>query len=372
MRFRKRAKLFPGVYLNFSKSGISTTVGVPGASVNFNKQGTFLNTGIPGTGLYDRTKIGGGKKRAPINPTTHPGQSFQNFSYDEKVEIKSIEAEGTTTEGLFELQNTLLECYKERKELEVEISKAESKLSFAATLMIISCIFIFGFFIKWFEENKFNHQAYLKDLKEQLNNCTVNVDMNLPSEVSEKYKDLLERYKSLLSCDRIWDITSRESIDQRATRSAASNSINRKPVKFAFGIIDMIQSSFDALHFENANGGDLYFYPAFIAILDHQQKFGLIDIAELEFNFHGQRFIEEEKVPNDAPIDDYTWAKVNKSGTPDKRFKHNYQIPVCKYGSLKLSSSTGLNEAYLLSSFEKAEEFVNAMEAYQQAIKHHK
>lgn len=53
MRFRRKAKLFPGVYLNFSKSGISTTIGVPGASINLGKQGTYLNTGIPGTGLYD-------------------------------------------------------------------------------------------------------------------------------------------------------------------------------------------------------------------------------------------------------------------------------------------------------------------------------
>ncbi len=62
MRFRRRVKLFPGVTLNFSKTGISTAVGVPGASVNFNKQGTFLNTGLPGTGIYDRKRIGGQKK----------------------------------------------------------------------------------------------------------------------------------------------------------------------------------------------------------------------------------------------------------------------------------------------------------------------
>ncbi|MDT0678755.1 DUF4236 domain-containing protein, partial [Zunongwangia sp. F117] len=153
------------------------------------------------------------------------------------------------------------------------------------------------------------------------------------------------------------------------TRSAAANSVNRRPVKFGFSNIEIIQSSFDALHLENANGGDLYLYPAFMAIVDDRKNLGLIEIEELEFYFHSQRFIEEEKVPGDASIIEYTWAKVNKNGTPDKRFKANYQIPVCKYGSIKLSSSTGLNEAYLMSSFEKAEEFANAMEAYQQAVK---
>jgi hypothetical protein len=33
-RFRKSIKLIPGVMLNFSKSGISTSNGKPGATVN--------------------------------------------------------------------------------------------------------------------------------------------------------------------------------------------------------------------------------------------------------------------------------------------------------------------------------------------------
>ena len=57
MRFRKRIKILPGVTLNISKSGVSTTVGVKGLSVNMNKTGTYLNTGLPGTGIYDRKKI---------------------------------------------------------------------------------------------------------------------------------------------------------------------------------------------------------------------------------------------------------------------------------------------------------------------------
>lgn len=56
-RFRKRFKLFPGFFLNMSKSGISTTVGIKGFSMNLNKKGAFLNTGIPGTGLSNREKL---------------------------------------------------------------------------------------------------------------------------------------------------------------------------------------------------------------------------------------------------------------------------------------------------------------------------
>ena len=56
-RFRKRIKIFPGFYINFSKSGIGINVGVPGANVTFGPNGTSVNTGIPGTGLYRRDKV---------------------------------------------------------------------------------------------------------------------------------------------------------------------------------------------------------------------------------------------------------------------------------------------------------------------------
>jgi hypothetical protein len=59
MRFRKSIKIAPGLKINLSKSGISTTIGGKGLSVNIGNRGTYLNTGIPGTGISNRTKIGG-------------------------------------------------------------------------------------------------------------------------------------------------------------------------------------------------------------------------------------------------------------------------------------------------------------------------
>lgn len=56
--FRRRIKLLPGVHLNLSKKGVSTTFGVRGASITTGKNGTYLNTSIPGTGIYKRQKIG--------------------------------------------------------------------------------------------------------------------------------------------------------------------------------------------------------------------------------------------------------------------------------------------------------------------------
>ena len=62
--FRRRVKIAPGVHLNFSKSGASTSIGPKGAKITFGKNGTYMNTSIPGTGLYSRQKIGGSKNES--------------------------------------------------------------------------------------------------------------------------------------------------------------------------------------------------------------------------------------------------------------------------------------------------------------------
>ena len=57
MQFRRSVQLFKGLRINFSQSGISTTIGRPGASINISPKGTYLNVGLPGTGIYHREKI---------------------------------------------------------------------------------------------------------------------------------------------------------------------------------------------------------------------------------------------------------------------------------------------------------------------------
>jgi hypothetical protein len=63
-RFQKRISILPGVRINLSKGGVSTSLGPRGADVNIGKDGVTTNAGIPGTGLSYRQKLGsktGGK-----------------------------------------------------------------------------------------------------------------------------------------------------------------------------------------------------------------------------------------------------------------------------------------------------------------------
>jgi hypothetical protein len=51
LRFRRTVRIAPGVRLNFSKSGVSTSVGPRGAKYTIGPRGSRVTLGIPGTGL---------------------------------------------------------------------------------------------------------------------------------------------------------------------------------------------------------------------------------------------------------------------------------------------------------------------------------
>lgn len=55
-RFRKSIKLFPGVRLNLSKTGVSTSIGRPGAMINVRGRRVRGSVGLPGTGLSYTTE----------------------------------------------------------------------------------------------------------------------------------------------------------------------------------------------------------------------------------------------------------------------------------------------------------------------------
>ena len=85
--FRKRLKIMKGLYLNFSKNGISTSVGGPGATLNFGKNGTRVTTSIPGTGIRYSKKLSENKKDtvSDFQDGTNPVLTIDNYNFTGKV-----------------------------------------------------------------------------------------------------------------------------------------------------------------------------------------------------------------------------------------------------------------------------------------------
>jgi hypothetical protein len=82
-RFRKRLKLFPGVWINLSKRGGSVSVGGKGLTAKISKRGLRETVGLPGTGISYTTKTyrpgqhRGARKRASLRSA--PPAQFLGF-----------------------------------------------------------------------------------------------------------------------------------------------------------------------------------------------------------------------------------------------------------------------------------------------------
>ncbi|HSR81459.1 MAG TPA: DUF4236 domain-containing protein [Hyphomicrobiaceae bacterium] len=59
LRFRKSVGVLPGVKVNLSKTGVSTSVGGHGATMNIGTRSRTMTFGIPGTGLSYRAPLNG-------------------------------------------------------------------------------------------------------------------------------------------------------------------------------------------------------------------------------------------------------------------------------------------------------------------------
>jgi hypothetical protein len=77
LRFNRRVSIFPGLRLNFGKTGVSASVGRRGAWLTFGKRGTRATVGLPGTGLsYTTTLAKGAQPSITAKPTTAGGRRW--------------------------------------------------------------------------------------------------------------------------------------------------------------------------------------------------------------------------------------------------------------------------------------------------------
>lgn len=197
---------------------------------------------------------------------------------------------------------------------------------------------------------------------------TLATEIEIDREQGEPYYRMRDDFAALSECQKIWDTLERHSINRVVERSVASEAISREPVSFALNSCDLIHWDQKVPHLPNRVGGDLYIYPGFILYRASKQAFALLDSREVTLAFRVQRFVEDQAVPSDTKVVAQAWAKSNKDGSPDRRFRDNYQIPIVIYGVLTFSSSSGLHEEYQCSNPELAERFAKAWNSFQRSF----
>ncbi|MCF0186081.1 MAG: DUF4236 domain-containing protein [Bacteroidaceae bacterium] len=400
--YRKRVKVAPGVFMNISKKGISTTIGVRGASMTFGKNGTYMNTGIPGTGYYNRRRISGGVHKAP-KPVM---QSSTPPSYIKAIAVwlmsilcpfcilmgidtgNSLFWIGAVLFGIviFALAITDRKSKAEpNKNQQVFLDEAKSALGNATNPTLRR---ILESFIKSYEaideiddEEKIieklkekpeknadiikEHEHTLTKLKERLDSVQYDVDAELDEAQLKAYGKICEAFENLQDCEKVWLITSQQANTQ--IKSSASTSVVRQDGCIFSGVFNYLKSQFDIPAFE-VSAGTLYLYPKFAILAQRPGSFQFVSYDNVTISYSIVRFNEEDGVPSDAERDGYTWRYINKNGGPDRRFADNRKIPVAIYGKLIIQYGK-FTYTFHFSNYGKTKLFVQALADYKETIK---
>lgn len=382
LRFRRSVRLFPGVRLNFSASGVSTTVGVRGATVTMGRHGTHAHLGLPGTGLSYRTRIGppapnGGRGTTavpaghrPERPETPPSPAPAPDG--SSVQVRSAEVDALTSEGLSELKRLINEAAGERRRLTRAVAADRRLLEAAKGRLRFARTFIIRIFTRKSAPDLLAAVDAAAEIlaarTAELDGCAIDVDFALDRASNASYAALIRSFEALSSCDRIWDITAVQATDRVRERTVATTAVTRKPVSFDLAASEIVQSPQPPMRMGNASGRDIFLYPGFLMMKDGSGDFGLVEYQDVKPEFSQSRFVEEERVPSDTEVVGQTWKKANKDGSPDRRFRDNHAIPIARYGEIVLRSPTGLFEAYLFSQFDKSSAFNQALLAHKRAL----
>jgi len=367
-RFRHSFKIIPGVRINLSSTGLSASIGGAPFTLNVGPRGVYGTASLPGTGISVRHRFAGDSQNRvlPIpltRPTISPLRTFDPIP--EIEEVRSASTEALTSAPLKELKRVLETAYEQKEEIGSELRTANEE---KRTAHLKYSAWERGFLLKRIFKTKFATrkeelelaEAKIAELEQQLRLTMVATHIEIAKEQAEQYFRMCGEFSALCECAAIWDIKSHQRMDKTRERTIADVGLRRQKVTFSLRSCDLIQWEHKVPHLQNANGGDMFFYPGFILYRASRQAFAVIDFHDVRAVALGAKSMEEHGVPKDAKVIGETWNKVNADGTRDKRFAENYRIPIVLYASLTLKTDTGLWEEYLFSNLDRLEKFIEA------------
>ncbi len=366
--FRRRVKLIPGVHLNFSQKGISTSIGTKGASLTFKQDGIYLNTSIPGIGLYQRKKIFENKNEEN-NDTNLIVDNILPFNSNDLEQFDFAEISSQDKYGIIEAIHL---ARKEREELKNDIKKLKRIIIISKFKLTLSYILMFEIINKRFlielKEDVDNQKNTLERLTVLLENCYVNVDIDFDNEVSEKYEDAVRSYQRLSQTKFIWNVTNLQWENSYQSRAAYNFVYDRKKVLIIDNKSIEIKSKYKAFIFNSSEDRNYYIYPSFLLLFYQKDKIKIIDYKDFEIEYVPTNFVEEEFKPDDSLLLNYTWKRVNKNGSPDRRFSNNYQIPIFEYGIIKILIQGTIIDQFIFSNNKAAMEFYDKFSLFKKKI----
>lgn len=339
LRFRKSINLGGGFRINISKSGIGYSWGVKGARITKTAKGNVRGTvGIPGTGIYYSEEISGkrktktqGKVSGGVSHTPVPVQPVNDILPSENMETVNV-ADYQPAE-----YQDLLQSIKKIQGLNLL-----STILIWTFLLSAMPVFIFtgiaGVILKIYIHVK----------------LPIAMQYEFDEEAKQSFENLTATWMSMNQNKKFWQTISAAKIQNTKVNGGASRSVTRIPAKAISKPPFFIKPNVKIFGLQ-LRKQQLFFLPDKLLVVSGT-KVGAVNYNEIRMGLGTTRFIEDGVVPKDTKVVGKTWLKVNKNGTPDKRFKDNRQVPICEYGAIVIESGTVLYVELMCSNSNTIEQ----------------
>lgn len=419
-RFRRRLRIAPGIYLNFSRSGISTSIGRRGASLTLGARGAYVNVGIPGSGLSYRGRIDhsyGVKKTKPSQdkcvPYMYPSEKeyLKQVSNQQKCPqpIPHPKHNGVTAIilGIIPLFIAISGCFVQPIELKYIIPFASlgiilliigtvraSKYTEVNTTNIDELIRLNKILANTTDLSDFHGQLLLEQKK--FLELSIQIDTNNAAirklqkkRQTTKRKAIIEKlqmqnnkFKEQLSqcgLEADWELTSqqKETYQRLCAKFAKLKDIDgiwKKLSDLSYCTVKNIEDKFCILLSREkvptlVTGTEvIYFYPKYIIKAESNLHFKIIDWKDITMT------VSKVSSPI-AHIDANKYVDVKtsfwhetKDGLPDKRYGCNPKNTVVNIGQLHIS---GIDMTFFFNDIKQCNIIYRAMLHYIDAINNH-
>ena len=314
--FRKSIGFGP-LRVNFSKSGISTSIGVRGARISAGPRGTFVNLGMGG--LYYRQKLSPSSRDSRRSHSNQPHRQLRD--------------DPETHEWISTAQS--------QDGLAGEINSRAHLPRYAPWILvaaIVMTVFLANTFhspflsaVSLFVGLILSGWAQSADAKRQGTDLVYGLD----EMESERFKVARRACSILQNAQRVWVSLDEVITDDWKRNAGANQLINRQRASIGTISLPFIKANI-SIEGITAKNLKIAFMPDSLFVYDGK-NYATIPYDELRFEACPISFGETETVPSDTEVIGHTWQFVNRDGGRDRRFKENRQIPKVVYGQIDLA-----------------------------------
>lgn len=325
-RYRKSINIGAGFRINISKSGIGYSWGVPGYRVTKTANGKTRHTAsIPGTGISYIQESG--TRNKPQSSGQSAATDIQNISTDDVEQITSASLTDIST----------------------AIERAITCNIIGNWLVVIGILGIgyFPLLLAWIPAIVCKVLARKK--------YAVQIEYKFEDGLYDDYAKKMAAWSTMLSSEKVWQITQRGHAERSRDNGGAKNIINRKQLAKSKSNVFWLNSNITPIYLKLDREALVVFPDMILLIRGH--KAGAVSIEDIDITTCSVRYVESATPPKDTQIVKKTWLHVNNDGSPDRRFKKNPQYPVCLYGQIDIKSRSGVNIQLQCSNPKKIEGF---------------